>query len=90
MTTMTDNDLDALATKIAAKILERFPAANVPESMDSLYGPTPTAWNRNGASMGVMASSFQVDSSLAPPEGDLQTMRNYALRIATIAHRISG
>lgn len=32
MTTMTDNDLDALATKIAAKILERFPAANVPET----------------------------------------------------------
>ena len=69
--------------------IDDLPAANVPESMDSLYGPTPTAWNRNGASMGVMASSFQVDSSLAPPEGDLQTMRNYALRIAGIARRFA-
>ena len=66
------------------------PAANVPESMDSLYGPTPSAWNRTGASLGVMASSFQVDSSIAPPEGDLQTMRNYALRIAGIARRFGG
>ena len=60
---------------------------NEPDSARNVEGPTSRALNRNSASLGVMASSFQVQAPDAPPAGDLETAFRYGKRIAEIAHR---
>lgn len=61
--------------------------ANEPDSANSVEGPSSMALNRNSASLGVMASSFQVNAPDAPPVGDLETAYRYGKRIAEITHR---
>ena len=62
--------------------------ANEPNSSGSVEGPTSRALNRNSASLGVMASSFQVEVPDAPPSGDLETAFRYGERLAKITHRL--
>jgi len=61
--------------------------ANEPDAESSVAGPSPDCLNRNSASIGPMASSFGVKTPDAPPAGDIQTARNYGLRIAETAAR---
>ena len=61
-----------------------FPAADMPESMESIEGPPSTAMNRNGSSIGPAASSFQVNPPLAPGSGDITTAQAYGERVANI------
>ena len=63
--------------------------ANEPDSSKNVEGPTSRAINRNSASLGVMASSFQVKAPDAPPAGDLETASRYGKRISEITHRFS-
>ena len=63
--------------------------SNEPDSSKNVEGPTSQAINRNSASLGVMASSFQVKAPDAPPAGDLETADRYGRRIAEITHRFS-
>ena len=60
------------------------PAANDPESMNSVKGPGPEVHNRIGSFAGPMAASFQVYPSQAPPKGDLETAGAYGRRVAGI------
>ena len=64
--------------------------ANEPDSSGNVEGPTSRAVNRNSASLGVMASSFQVKAPDAPPAGDLKTASLYGRRIAEITRRFIG
>ena len=64
--------------------------ANEPDSSKNVEGPTSQALNRNSASIGVMASSFQVKVPDAPPAGDLETASRYGRRIAEITHRFAA
>ena len=64
--------------------------SNEPDSSRNVEGPTSRALNRNSASLGVMASSFQVGVPDAPPIGDLETASRYGRRIAEITHRFIG
>lgn len=64
------------------------PAANRPDSMNSLQGPGPDAHNRVGSCIGPMAASFQVAPDEAPPLGDLETAEAYGRRIAEVAHQM--
>lgn len=61
------------------------PAANEPEGMTTVAGPSAKAHNRSGTFVGPASSSFQVKPGDAPPVGDLQTAEGYGRRIATIA-----
>ncbi len=63
--------------------------ANEPNSPGSVEGPSSRALNRNSASLGVMASSFQVKVPDAPPAGDLETASRYGRRIAEITRRFA-
>ncbi len=63
--------------------------ANEPDSSKNVEGPTSRALNRNSASIGVMASSFQVKVPDAPPAGDLETAFRYGRRIAETTHRFA-
>ena len=65
-------------------------ASNEPESAGNVEGPSSRAFNRNSASIGVMASSFQVNVPDAPPIGDLETASRYGRRIAEITHRFNA
>lgn len=66
-----------------------FPAANDPDSMNSVEGPGPEAHNRVGSFIGPMAASFQVDPPAAPSKGDIETAEEYGKRVATIASQFS-
>ncbi len=57
-------------------------ASNEPGAEDTLTGPSAAAVNRNSASVGPMACSFQVKAPDAPGAGDLLTARNYGRRVA--------
>ena len=70
--------------------LGMLPAANRPETMDSIEGPGPEGWNRLGSFVGPMAASFQVPADAAPPSGDLETAEAYGARIAEITLRLRG
>lgn len=63
------------------------PAANNPESMNSVEGPGPEAHNRVGSFVGPMAASFQVDPSQAPPKGDIETAEAYGKRVAEVTRQ---
>ena len=63
--------------------------ANEPDSAGNVEGPTSQALNRNSASLGVMASSFQVAAPDAPPAGDLETASRYGRRIAQVTLRFA-
>lgn len=65
-----------------------FPAANEPESLNSLEGPSSTAHNRVGSFVGPMASSFQVNPPNAPGVGDIETAELYGERVATITKQL--
>jgi NAD(P)H dehydrogenase (quinone) len=60
------------------------PAANDPEGMKTIDGPSPTALNRVGSFMGPMSASFQVKPGEAPPAGDIETAELYGERVARI------
>ncbi len=62
---------------------------NEPDSAGNVEGPTSRALNRNSASLGVMASSFQVAAPDAPPAGDLETASRYGRRLAEITRRFA-
>ncbi|MDH3347603.1 MAG: flavodoxin family protein [Desulfobulbaceae bacterium] len=61
-----------------------FPAANLPNTMNSVEGPGHEAHNRVGSFIGPMAASFQVDAAQAPPVGDRETAELYGARVAEI------
>ena len=63
------------------------PAANRPEDMQSIAGPSPEALNRVGSFTGAMAASFQVPPPSAPVQGDIQTAEAYGKRVAEITIR---
>lgn len=63
------------------------PAANNPESMNSVEGPGPEAHNRVGSFTGPMAASFQIDPSQAPPKGDIETAEAYGKRVAEVTRQ---
>jgi len=63
--------------------------ANEPDAESTVNGPGPACINRNSASIGPMASSFGVKTPAAPPSGDIETARNYGLRIAQITSRFN-
>jgi NAD(P)H dehydrogenase (quinone) len=63
------------------------PAANRPEDMHSIAGPSPEALNRVGSFTGAMAASFQVAPPSAPVQGDIQTAEAYGKRVAEITLR---
>ena len=44
--------------------------------------------NRNSASIGPMASSFQVKAPEAPPAGDIATAEAYGRRVAEVALKL--
>jgi NAD(P)H dehydrogenase (quinone) len=60
------------------------PSSNKPEAMNQNTGPGSDAHNRNGASIGPMATSFQVDPPDAPSIGDIETAEMYGRRVAEI------
>lgn len=60
------------------------PAANDPDSLQSVTGPGPEAQNRVGSFIGPMAASFQVAPTAAPPAGDIETAEAYGRRVAEI------
>lgn len=64
--------------------LGMMPCANRPDEMNALVGPSQDAHNRNGASFGPMASSFQVKPPEAPGKGDIETAEAYGKRVAEI------
>jgi NAD(P)H dehydrogenase (quinone) len=63
------------------------PAANRPEDMQSIAGPSPEALNRVGSFTGAMSASFQVAPPSAPVQGDIQTAEAYGKRVAEITLR---
>ena len=70
--------------------LGMMPSANAPEAMSKINGPGPDTHNRNGAYIGPMASSFQVNPPEAPSKGDIETAEAYGRRVAEITQRFQG
>ncbi len=64
--------------------LNQLPGANEPESSKTPAGLTFAALNRNGASAGPAATSFNLAAPQAPLEGDLETAKLYGQRVANI------
>ncbi len=62
--------------------------ANEPDGGRSNEGFGPNAVNRNSASIGPMASSFQVKAPEAPPAGDIATAEAYGRRVAEVALKL--
>jgi NAD(P)H dehydrogenase (quinone) len=60
------------------------PAANAPESLNTVEGPGPDVHNRHGSFIGPMSASFQVNPPEAPVKGDIETAEAYGRRVATI------
>jgi flavodoxin/nitric oxide synthase len=67
--------------------LNTLPGENDPEAEKTVDGPSPECLNRNSASLGPMASSFNVRVPDAPPAGDIATAERYGERIATVTVR---
>ncbi len=65
------------------------PAADDPDSMNSIQGPGPDTLNRVGSFTGPMSSSFQMAPGDAPPPGDIATARAYGLRVAEITKKLA-
>lgn len=59
------------------------------DAENSVDGPGTRDLNRNGASLGPMASSFNVKVPDAPSAGDLATAERYGERVARIAARLA-
>ncbi len=64
--------------------LGMLPAANQPDSLNSINGPGPDAHNRVGCSIGPLGTSFQVKPGEAPSKGDIKTAFEYGKRISVI------
>lgn len=64
------------------------PAANEPEAMKSVEGPSSKAHNRVSSFVGPMASSFGLAPGAAPGQGDIETAEAYGARVATITKQI--
>lgn len=67
--------------------LNILPGEGSPDAEKSVNGPGALELNRNGASLGPMAASFNVRVPEAPPAGDLLTAERYGERIATVTAR---
>lgn len=67
--------------------LNILPGENDPDAEKTVNGPSPDCLNRNSASLGPMAASFNVRTPAAPPRGDIETAERYGERVATIAAR---
>ncbi len=67
--------------------LGMMPAANEPDGMKTVAGPSAHAHNRVGSFTGPMAASFQVHPPEAPPQGDIETAQLYGQRVAEITAR---
>lgn len=53
----------------------------------TLNGPGPEHLNRNSGSLGPMASSFNVRTPDAPPQGDIVTAERYGKRVAEVTQQ---
>ncbi len=67
--------------------LNTLPGENDPDAEKTVDGPSSACLNRNSASLGPMASSFNVHVPDAPPAGDIATAERYGERIATVTAR---
>ncbi|MBT8142200.1 MAG: flavodoxin family protein [Gammaproteobacteria bacterium] len=84
LNTLTSLFINAMQHGMIYVGLAMLPSADDPDSMENLQGPSSDNHNRVGASIGPMASSFQVNPPHSPGNGDIATAEAYGKRIADI------
>jgi NAD(P)H dehydrogenase (quinone) len=90
LNTLTGLIINAMQHGMIYVGLGMFPAANEPEGMKIIAGPSAEAHNRVGSFSGAMSTSFQVNPGDAPGTGDIETAKLYGKRIAEITLRFKG